>query len=179
MDNRELGQTIDSASAAGLVGVGSGWHGAQFDNLTVRCFGRQVDLALRKHATASSRWSPEYAADRAVDGTLGGRWNSKQGTSAGEWLEVDLGKPTAFNRTVLHQFYDRITKYRIQYQDGGGWRDAYSGDRMGLVRSDSFPTVTARRIRLFIDATGEAITPSIYGFEVYRIPDAPRRTPPP
>lgn len=35
IDGANVGVVTDSAQAAGMVGVGSGWHGAQFDNLRI------------------------------------------------------------------------------------------------------------------------------------------------
>ena len=105
-------------------------------------------------------------------------WSSAAGKGANEWLEIDLGTNRTFNKTILRQSNsDRITGYKIQYQKGTEWVDAYTGGPMGTkVRIDTFPPVTASKVRLLVtsvqpgapSAGGETDTcPQINEFDIY------------
>jgi hypothetical protein len=64
----------DSTYSSGMAGIGCGWHGAQFDNFTLRRLRRDdFNFALGATASASSFWQddPTYAASMANDGTMG------------------------------------------------------------------------------------------------------------
>ncbi len=166
VDDHKLCDVTDSTYSAGLAGFGSGWNNADFTNFEVKYAPIPLNLALNKRAIASSQWSPDYAAKYAVDGDISTRWNSADGTSAGEWLEVDFGKRTTFNRVCLHQFDNRILKYKIQYWSDNAWKDTYVGGAMGDTATDTFPAVTSNKIRLLVEQTRDNISPSIYEFIV-------------
>lgn len=167
---------IDDTFKQGFAALGCGWTNAEFDNLEVRSIvgpkpvGKKrapTNVAHGAKATSSSDWSPDYTAGKANDGNTGTRWNSKEGTSAGEWLELDFGKEVQFDRTVITQFEDRITGYKIHYWDGKAWKDAFAGEAMGTsAKTDSFPGVKSNKIRLYIVSTNGG-TPSIAEFQVY------------
>ena len=171
IDGKEVADVRSERSPAGMVGLGGGWHDTQFDNLYLN-FNTPTNLALGKPATASSQWNDEYAAARALDGDTSTRWNAAAGKSAGEWIEVDLGKDLAINRTVIQQFGTRISAYRIQYQDGADWKDAHSGGVMNDLQTDTFPAVSTRRVRLLVEKTVDRQTPSVIEFQVF--PAEPR-----
>src|ERR1035441_4642598 len=60
---------------------------------------------------------------------------------------------------------NRITSYKIQHWNGGGWTDDALGGQFGSSASDSFPTVTSAKARfLVVTATN---VPSIYEFQVF------------
>ena len=120
-----------------------------------------------KSSTASSQWSEEYGAGNADDGNSSTRWNAADGKSAGEWLEIDLGKPTRLRRTVIRQFGDRITRYTIQYWDGNAWRAAFTGGPMQPIQCDRFPAVTGSKLRLLVEETRGGQTPSIFSLAAY------------
>ena len=63
----------------------------------------------------------------------------------------------------------RIEKYKIQYREGIEWKDAYSGVATAHCWSVSFPSVTAREVRLLVVSTRNDF-PSIAEFEVYDEP---------
>lgn len=169
IDGRSIIETTEAAFPFGLVGFGSGWNNAQFANFSIRYDELPTDLALHQRAASSSDWSKDYAACCAVDGNMATRWNSADGTSAGEWIEIDFGKPTQFNRVIITQFDTRILKYKIQYSTGGHWKDAFAGGPMRPVESVTFPAVTALKMRLLVERTKDGITPSIYEIEAYDI----------
>jgi hypothetical protein len=155
----------------GNAGIGCGWHGAQFSNLAIDSglHPAWLNLAAGKPASAFSQWSAEFAASKANDGDPVSRWNSASDKFSGEWLEVDLGRRVPFNRTVIRQSGDRITKYKIQYLDGGEWRTAADGGPMHAVQRDNFPTVIASKVRLLVVETKAEQPPSIFEFGVYNM----------
>lgn len=170
IDGIELRTLEDGTYARGMAGLGTGWNTAEFDHFSVQPLPGVTsppNLAEGRPATSSSDWSADYRAANATDGDDNTRWNSREGTGAGEWLAVDLGQPFAFNQVVCSQFENRIQKYKIQYWDGQAWRDAFTGGPMSKRQLDSFPEVMAQRVRLLIvDSTA---TPSIYELEVYEV----------
>ncbi len=167
IDGNQVGKAEDKTWATGMAGIGCGWHGAQFDNLSIQVIPSPVNLALGKVATASSQWSSDYAAGKASDGDGATRWNAQHGKTAGEWVEIDLGGKTSFNGTLLRQFENRITAYKIQYWDENQWKDAYTGGIMKTVQNDSFPKVNAAKIRLLVLDTKDRETPSVLELEVF------------
>jgi hypothetical protein len=133
-----------------------------------------TNLAPSATASASSIWSSSYSAAKANDNSFSTRWNSASGATSGEWLELDWPAPVSFNRTVLWQFMDRITSYKIQHWNGGGWTDDAVGGQFGSSASDVFPTVTSAKARfLVVTATN---VPSIYEFQVFDDPSAAAST---
>jgi hypothetical protein len=84
--------------------------------------GAGPDLARAKTATASSEDNANDTAPNAVDGRDDTRWSS--GYSDGQWIQVDLGAPTAFDRVVLTWETAYALTFTVQVSDDGGtWRD--------------------------------------------------------
>lgn len=125
---------------------------------------QKTNLALVATASASSIWSEDYAAEKANDSNYETRWNSAGWDVDGSWLELDFGKEVTFSRTLLTQFDERISGYKIQFYDID-WKDAYVGGTPGYQRTDIFPAVTGTKARLLV--TDTTTCPSIYEFEAY------------
>jgi galactosylceramidase len=174
IDGHAVAQVIDETFAQGNTGLGCGWHTAQFSHFEIRTAPSPPNLAQGKPASASSEWSAEYAASRANDGKSTTRWNAANGKAAGEWLELNFGQPTTFNQIVQHQFGERITRYEIQYWDGGQWVTILTSGPMRAVQRDRFPAVTASKVRLLVQRTRNGETPSIFEFKVYLDPPPSR-----
>ena len=51
----------------------------------------------------------------ANDGSASTRWNSANGTSSGEWLQLDFGGPRTFDRTTLRERFGRIARYKVTH----------------------------------------------------------------
>lgn len=133
-----------------------------------------VNLALNKTATASSFYNsdPARAASKAFDGTSMSSWNAGKGTSGGQWLEVNLGQPTTFNKIITKSMLDRITGYKLQYWDGTKWNDILFGSKTYPQKCDTFAPVTAQRVRIYINSTkndqvGWGADAEIEEFEIY------------
>ncbi|MBI4657678.1 MAG: discoidin domain-containing protein [Verrucomicrobia bacterium] len=166
IDQNTVTEVTNEAYPSGMVGIGSGWHGAQFDNLSIRGEPGDANLAFAAKASASSCLDADLAAACAVDGDgFSSRWSAAKDKTAGEWLEVDFGSSIPCDAAVIKQFEDRITGYKIQYWNGTEWLEANSGGAFGNVpRTIRFPEVTTRKVRLFI--TAAKASPSIWEFEV-------------
>lgn len=130
----------DATYASGLAGIGSGRHGAQFDNFFVAAGHRGVgNLAPAATATASSYYQndPAYDATKVNDDNTATRWNSN-GTD-GSWQELNFGAPTTFNHTYISQYGDRITAFKIQSWNGAAWNDLMvSASNLGATCDDFF-----------------------------------------
>ena len=81
-----------------------------------------------------------------------------------------MASPTTFNQVVQRQFDERITRYQIQYWDGGQWVIIPTSGPMSAVQRDRFPAVTASKVRLLVQQTRNGETPSISEFKVYLVP---------
>ena len=170
----------DYTYSSGMSGLGcGGWYGAQFDNFTLRqLHSDDFDMALSATASASSVWQddPTYGPAMANDGNPETRWNTAYPTLTNEWLELDWPVPVSFNRTAYSQFESRIFGYQIQHWNGSAWTVDVNGGTMGAYASDTFPTVTASKVRLVL--TNMTSTPSIYEFYVYNDSPPPTSLPP-
>lgn len=154
----------------GVVGVGTGWNTAAFDNLAVREISgppSSGNLALGKLVTTSSIFSHGYAAYFAADGDIFTRWNSAPDDTDGCWVEVDFGAPTEFDAVSVRQFEKRIDKYKIQYFDGTEWKDAFAGAATDDFWKVRFDPVRGTKMRLLMETTKGHVTPSIYELGVY------------
>jgi hypothetical protein len=117
--------------------------------------------------TASSEWGAGgYEPGKAVDGSIDTRWNAADNSGGNQWLQIDFGKARTFNRTVTREAFERVTSYAIQYWNGSEWRTCANGTSIGSAKTDSFATVTASKVRLFINTISSA-SASIWEFEVY------------
>jgi len=126
-------------------------------------------LAYRKKAQASNvfRNMQGYGPDKAFDDDDTTRWATDGGThQAWLWLAVDLGKPTTFNRAVIHEGdWDRVRNFELQYKADGKWQSFYHGIKLGDTAILTFEPVTARYVRLNILQATEG--PTIWEFRLF------------
>ncbi len=132
---------------------------------------------LRGHVvTASGSDGDAVAPQNAIDGDLNTYWMGPK-NSAETWIEVDMGRPTWFNRSIMQEMTtlgQRVDQYLLQYWDGVTWQDVNRGaaphvtTTIGHKKIDSFPDVVASRVRLTLHALPEADTPTLREFGVYR-----------
>jgi alpha-L-fucosidase len=128
-----------------------------------------VSLCTQAKATASNVYQHDdaYGPDKAVDGHDDTRWATDTGTTSA-WLEMDLGKPVAFNRAVIRQAFPelkRIRKFAIEYWQEGQWKSCYEGEDPGEKAVARFATVTAQRMRLNITEASDG--PTIWEFALF------------
>lgn len=185
VDNTKVIAIADATYTKGQTGLGTGWNHVRFDNLRIEpSFDEipqaDIDKYMRiayKAITASSSWDNYYSMwsaggyqpQKATDGNWSlTRWNAAKGTSSDQWLQVDFDRPTTFNKVIVKQFMDRIIKYRIQYLDKTGWKDAFVGRDLGTMRKTiTFGPVTSKKMRFYIVSTKDNSEPSIWELAVY------------
>jgi alpha-L-fucosidase len=123
-------------------------------------------LAFGCPAKASSVWGrhPQWAAANAVDDDPCTYWRARQGMKQA-WLEVDLGKPTTFDRVRIIEGGNRIRKYELQAKRGDAWETFATGKTIGKTAELRFESLTARQVRLnILEATD---SPMICEFELF------------
>ena len=123
-------------------------------------------LAYGKKAKASNIFqnSSGYSPAKAVDDDPATRWATDAGTRQA-WLEVDLVKPTKFNRAVISEEFNRVKQFELQCKDGEKWRTFAEGTTIGRKLELEFSPVTARRVRLNILDASEG--PTIWEFQLF------------
>ncbi|SFS65820.1 discoidin domain-containing protein [Paenibacillus sp. BC26] len=127
-----------------------------------------TNLALCHSYSSSSQWDGTQTADKAFDGTTLTNWQSAPGAFSGQWLEVNFGSNTTFDKVILSEYGSRTTGFRIEYWNGSSWATAYTGTSIGSVASPSthtFAPVTGSKARIYY--TSGANTPILYEFEIY------------
>ncbi len=122
-------------------------------------------LATGKPASASNMYQnmPAHGADKAFDGDPDTRWACDAGVKQA-WLQVDLGKATAFNRAVISEAYDRICHFRLEKREGEVWTPFFEGKNIGENGVFDFPSVTAQQIRLNVLEADDG--PTIWEFQL-------------
>ncbi|MGO4209833.1 right-handed parallel beta-helix repeat-containing protein [Terriglobus sp. 2YAB30_2] len=107
-----------------------------------------IDLALSRPVTVSSTATGSDPAN-AVDGLAFTGW--KAGGSSEEWLTVDLGSSTSFQRVVVNPstLLGLLQPIRLQSSDDGvNFSDIRSVGLPGSVRTFLFNAVSARYLRV-------------------------------
>ncbi len=119
---------------------------------------REIDskrnLALNKTTTASSA-NGSNTANKATDPStwqnyLNSKWESQ--ASDPQWIMVDLGAEIKVNRVILKWDSAYAKSFKIQVStDAAKWDDVYGTDkgRPRTVTDETFPTVTARYVRMY------------------------------
>ena len=133
-----------------------------------------TDLAMDQPTTASSvQASSDYLPYYATDGDPGTRWSSL--STDPQWLEVDLGTPTAICSVGILWEAAYATAFSIQTSnDNSTWTTVYS-TTTGTGGQETFPiSTTARYIRMYGTARATTFGYSIFEFDVY----GPTNTPP-
>jgi len=133
-----------------------------------------TDLAMDQPTTASSvQASSDYLPYYATDGDPGTRWSSL--STDPQWLEVDLGTPTAICSVGVLWEAAYATAFQIQVSnDNSTWTTVYS-TTTGTGGQETFPiSTTARYIRMYGTARATTFGYSIFEFDVY----GPTNTPP-
>jgi uncharacterized repeat protein (TIGR02543 family) len=149
-----------------------------------------TNIAPKATVTASSVNNASYPAASAVDNNAGSRWaiTSADWDDDECWLQLEYTTPQTVNKAAIRSFADRITSFKIQYDNGGIWVDAYSYSGsavpgythsnttslaawVGTVTKNpySFTSVTSTKFRLLItgDHTVASSDPSIWEFYLY------------
>ena len=101
-----------------------------------------------KSASASSCWSADYDAAKAVDDIPETRWGAAPGSRSG-WLAIDLGKDERIGRIeIMEQNFPRTEEFTVEYRVGDTWKELARGTTVGEKKTIDFPPVSARHVRL-------------------------------
>ncbi len=126
------------------------------------CFGKKVSVS---HVyDLDPQTARRYLPAMAVDGDPASGWTFNPDVKSA-WLEVDLGKPCAFDRAWLNEPYGRIRKFELQSQQGGQWETFHRGTTIGEDFSLQFAPVTAQRVRIQVQDT--TMNPLVGEFQLF------------
>ena len=123
------------------------------------------NLALA-HAPATT----EVAA--ALDGNLDTFWTAPAGSHHAT-LEVSFPAPKPFNRALTMEWLNdgqHIQKYSIDVWTGTAWKSVVQAQAIGHKKIDTFPAVTATRVRLNILSSTDAA--AIREFQLYHVEES-------
>jgi hypothetical protein len=129
------------------------------------------DLLLGGTATASSEFSVDYSAGKAIDGDPSTRWAQGPGIPDPSWLSVDMGSIKTVRAVVTRFEKTSGYAYRIETStDGATWStfDDHTGNAIASspAYSLSATPVSARYVRLTI--TGSNFNGgSVFEFQAY------------
>lgn len=153
-----------------VIGTSGSLQHTDTVTLIVKAFGPAPgsNLALNKTATASSIWSSSYDASKAVDGSDSSRWSAASGQTSNQWVLIDFGAATSYNRVVLKEIsFQRVTSFKIQSSnDGTTFTDLFSGTTIGASNTVTFAQVTSRYVRLLMPTASGV--PTINEIQVYQ-----------
>jgi hypothetical protein len=130
-----------------------------------------TNVALRAPTTASSYQAvgdgAPYTPSLATDGNATTRWASDWADP--QWLQVDLGRATAFNHVQLVWEAAYGKAYEIQVSaDGAAWRTVYATTTGDGGADDIAVSATARYVRMSGTQRGTGWGYAVYEFGVYR-----------
>ncbi|HEV7897611.1 MAG TPA: discoidin domain-containing protein [Planosporangium sp.] len=125
----------------------------------------RADVARGRPATASSVESSPFPATAAVDGDRRTRWASAW--SGPQWLQVDLGGPTAICQVVLEWENAYATGYLIQVSnDAGNWTSVHS-TTTGAGGNEVLDVAgTGRYLRVYLRASATRYGYSLWTLQV-------------
>jgi hypothetical protein len=139
-------------------------------------------LSQGKPATASSTEAAgAYLASEAVDGNLGTRWSSA--FSDPQWLQVDLGAPSAITRVELNWETAAAKAFQIQTSnDATNWTSIYSTTTSTGGTQSLAVNGNGRYVRMYGTQRTTGYGYSLLEFKVYgggtTTPTTPPTTPP-
>ena len=96
--------------------------------------------------------APGHAAGSITDGNGATYWITEAEVTQGS-LEVDLGRPVAFDRAMLQEMIgegQRIEAWKLEAMVAGQWQEVAQATTVGYKRLLQFPVVTADKVRITI-----------------------------
>ena len=132
----------------------------------------ELGQALRTrygHNLALNHTPVSAEAAAALDGNPDTFWTAPAG-SHHSVLEVSFAMPITFNCALTMEWLNdgqHIQKYSIDVWTGTGWKTVASAQAIGHKKIDSFPAVTAARVRLNILSSTDSA--SIREFQLYNL----------
>lgn len=114
-------------------------------------FGAAIRHRYSENLMARER-IPNTATDAAFDGDPDTFWSAPAGSHSAV-LQAEFRHPVTFDHTLVMEWLNdgqHVEHFRIEAWDGKLWKTLVEGNPIGHKRIDSFPPVTASRIRLSI-----------------------------
>lgn len=108
---------------------------------------------------------PGFEAFKANDEDPETRWLA--GDVNNHYLEVEWFKPQTFNKVIIDEFGEAITKYSIQIWNNNQWETVFQGSECGKNKSHNFNAITSSKCRILIIDTLES--PSISELTIFKI----------
>jgi hypothetical protein len=130
----------------------------EFDNCQI--FRKDEDLggsALLDAKVSASTADFRHPEGHATDKEIKTAWRSDPGTSSGEWLELDFGRPRRVDYLILSEnAFSYITRFALQVWDAEAtqWRDCFNGATIGPDFLATPVPVSTQKIRLYVHRTG-------------------------
>jgi alpha-L-fucosidase len=127
---------------------------AEFGQAIEQRYGAAANLAAAARGTVAvcpAATGPACDAGAALDGDPATFWTAPDAAHA--TLEIDLGHPVTFDRSLVMERLDEgqnVRRYSVQVWQGGAWRTVAGAEAIGHMKIDGFPAVTAQRVRLNI-----------------------------
>ena len=116
---------------------------------------------------------PDWSAEPMFDDDPMTWWEGT-GSANGDYILMDFPEAVTLSGAEIYEGRNykketySINRFKLQYsQDGEKWRDAYSGDTIGMKRSIEFPEITAKYIRLIVRGTPEIGNPAISELKLF------------
>lgn len=125
-------------------------------------------LSQGRPATSSSVETSALGPANAVDGKMGTRWASKEGSDP-QWIQVDLGTTHAISHVKLLWEAAYGKAYRVETSaDGVTWKSIYSTSK-GRGGADDLTGLSGsgRFVRVFGTKRGTPYGYSLYEFQVF------------
>ena len=120
--------------------------------------------------------TPSGATEAALDGNPDTFWSAPAG-SHNAMLEVSFAKPVTFDHTLLMEWLNdgqHVERFRVEVWTGNRWKPLVEDSAIGHKRIDTFPPVTASRVRLnILSSSAEA---HIREFQMFNVGSAIRAT---
>jgi alpha-L-fucosidase len=145
-----------------MLGIAPDRHGLlpEADVQRLQAFGQALQARYGDAANlARKHVKGDAEAERALDGDRDTFWAAPEGSRSAV-LEVDLGRPLTFDRTLSMEWLDdgqQVRKYAIEIWDGQAWKAVARAEAIGHMKIDTFAPVTAQKLRLHIlSSTGTA-----------------------
>jgi len=130
------------------------------------------NLAAGATATASAVRgdSPDYGADKSIDGRKDTCWTTVDGITEAS-IEYDLGETKTFNRAMLQEYLpagQRVEAFVLDAWDGSDWKPIANATVIGYKRLLRFDDVTSSRARVRI--TASRVSPTLSNFGLFYAP---------
>ena len=172
----ELLETYDQTVGHGaqlMLGVAPDNRGLLPDSDVARLkeFGDAV-RARYSHNLAIEHIAATPEVNAALDDNPDTFWSAPAGSHHAT-LEVSFPRSVTFNRALTMEWLNdgqHVQKYSIEIWDGKTWKPIAAAEAIGHKKIDTFPPVTATRVRLnILSSSAEA---HIREFQLYSVPDS-------